>query len=192
MSASQGPGHGGPARGYSWPPAEKGNTLALKHGTWSPRVYEPIAQELVAAVIDERPDLVSYRHAVEAWADAEARAALLREWISKPDVGMVDAEGEPRQGLLKWLVAFEKRAEAGRRRLGLDPRAHAELARQRVEAQRSAVDLDGLRERGSALVEQRAQHAHEQPSDVMDGEVVSDDAEDDGDAEEGDGDDDGD
>ena len=151
MANSKGAGHGGPARGYSWPPAEPGNTLALKYGAHSPRVYEPIARALVAAVIDEREDLVPYRHAVEAWADAEARAALLRQYLV--DVGMLDDEGEPREGLLKWLVQFEKRAEAGRRQLGLDPRSHAELLRHRVEAQRSAADLDGLRERGARIVE---------------------------------------
>lgn len=165
---AKGPGQG-PARGYKWADATPGNTLALKHGAHSPRVYEPVARELVAAVVEERPDLLPYRHAVEAWADAEARAALLRDWISKPDVGMIGGDGEPRDSLLKWLVAFEKRAEAGRRRLGLDPRAHAELARQRVEAQRSAVDLDGLRERGAVLVEQA------RAGEVTDAELVSDD-----------------
>jgi hypothetical protein len=152
-----GPAHGGSSRGYSWPPAEPGNKLALKHGAHSPAVYEPIAAELVAAVIDEREDLRPYRHAVEAWADAEARAALLREHLAKDDVGMLDDDGEPREGLLKWLIHFERRAEAGRRRLGLDPRSHAELLRQRVEAQRSAVDLEGLRERGAQIVDGRAE-----------------------------------
>ena|SRR5215216_1571906 len=51
------------------------------------------------------------------------------------------------RGGLGWLERFEKCAQAGRERLGLDPRSHAELLRQRVEAQRSAVDLDGLRAR---------------------------------------------
>jgi hypothetical protein len=95
--------------------------------------------------------LLPYRHAVEAWADAEARAALLREHLA--DVTMFDEDREPRGGTLKWLIQFEKRADAMRRRLGLDPLAHAELARQRVEAERSAVDLDGLRERGAQFVE---------------------------------------
>lgn len=137
----------------SWqrPPFEPGHTLSLKYGAHSPRVYEPIARDLVAAVIAERPDLVPYRHAVEAWADAEARAGLLRAHLA--EVSMFDSEGEPRDGVLKWLIQFEKRASAMRHRLGLDPLAHAELARQRVEAERSAVDLDGLRERGARFVD---------------------------------------
>lgn len=140
----RGKGHGGPARGYSWPPAAPGNTLALKHGAHSPSVYEPIAAELVAAVIAEREDVVPYRHAVEAWADAEARAALLREHLAKDDVGMLDDEGEPREGLLKWLVQFEKRAEAGRQRLGLDPSA-AVVGRPRRAATARGADRRGTR-----------------------------------------------
>lgn len=66
---------------------------------------------------------------------------------------MFTDDGEPRDSLLKWLIQFEKRADAMRHRLGLDPLAHAELARQRVEAQRSAVDLDALQARGAELVE---------------------------------------
>lgn len=170
-----GKGHGGPARGYSWEPAKPGNTLALKHGAHSARVYEPIARELVAAVLDERPDLAPYRHAVEAWADAEARAALLREHIAKPEVGMLDGDGEPRDGLLKWLTRFEKLAAGHRARLGLDPRSHAELLRQRVEAQRSAVDLDALRERGAAIVQRRSEGTLEGAGDAEDAEVVEDD-----------------
>jgi hypothetical protein len=137
----------------SWqrPPFEPGHTLTLKHGARSPRVYEPIARELVNAVIAEREDLLPYRHAVEAWADAEARAGLLRAHLA--DVSMLTDDGEPRDSLLKWLIQFEKRADAMRHRLGLDPLAHAELARQRVEAERSAVDLDGLRERGAQFVD---------------------------------------
>lgn len=131
-------------------PFEPGNTLTLKHGAHSARVYEPIARDLVAAVLAERQDLVPFRLAVEAWADAEARAGLLREHLA--DVTMFDDDREPRHGALKWLLGFEKRADAMRRRLGLDPIAAAELARQRVEAERSAVDLDGLRERGAQFV----------------------------------------
>jgi hypothetical protein len=44
-----GAGHGGPAsglpaRGYSWPPFEKGNTAALVHGATSERTVAPLAR----------------------------------------------------------------------------------------------------------------------------------------------------
>jgi hypothetical protein len=55
----KGPGHGGPARGYSWPPAEPGNTLAVKSGFWmSPMLRdEDIAEvnEIAAAIRDLMP-----------------------------------------------------------------------------------------------------------------------------------------
>jgi hypothetical protein len=141
------------------PPFEPGHTLSLKHGAHSERVYGPIAQALVAAVADERPDLLDYRHAVEAWADAEARAGLLRAHLE--NVGMFDGDGEPRESVLKWLSRFEKLAIDHRQRLGLDPRSHAELLRQRVEAQRSAVDLEGLKARGAEIVAGRADDVSE-------------------------------
>jgi hypothetical protein len=39
-----GTGHGGPARGYSWPPFEPGNTASLKHGLSSERRIAPLAR----------------------------------------------------------------------------------------------------------------------------------------------------
>ena len=148
--------NGSESRLPAWqrPPFEPGHTLSLKHGARSARVYEPIAKELVAAVLVERGDLVPFRHAVEAWADAEARAELLRSYLA--EVSMFDEDHEPRTGPLKWLILFEKRADAMRRRLGLDPLASAELARRQVEAQRSKVDLDGLRARGAQYVDATA------------------------------------
>jgi len=38
------------ARGYSWPPFEKGNTASLTHGARSPRMIEPLAE----AIVNER------------------------------------------------------------------------------------------------------------------------------------------
>jgi hypothetical protein len=34
---ANGAGHGGPARGYSWPPFEEGNTASLRHGLYASR-----------------------------------------------------------------------------------------------------------------------------------------------------------
>jgi len=39
-----GAGHGGPARGYSWPPFEAGNEAALTHGATSERHIRPLAR----------------------------------------------------------------------------------------------------------------------------------------------------
>src|SRR5215207_5562124 len=91
-------------------PLEPGHTLSLRHGARSPRTYQPIAQALVQAVLEERPDLAGYGHAVVAWAEAEARAELMRAYVG--DVGMIGEDGEPRSGTLHWLLQFERRAEA--------------------------------------------------------------------------------
>lgn len=145
---ARGSGRGGAARGYSWPPFEEGNTASLRHGARSPRVYEPVAEELAAGLLADRPDLEAFPEAVGSWAEAEARAVLLRTHLSRSDVGMFDGDGEPREGMLRWLDRFERRADAMRQRLGLDPRSAAELARERADAGRSQVDLDAVRQRG--------------------------------------------
>jgi hypothetical protein len=135
----------GAARGYSWAPFERGNQVALRHGAHGARVYEPLAAELVAALLEARPDLESYPEAVGAWGRAEARCALLSEWVAER--GLVGPDGEPVPGL-RWLVTFERQAAEFRATLGLDPAAEARLAKERADATRGVVDLERLRERG--------------------------------------------
>ena len=142
-----------PARGYKWETAKPGNTLALKHGAHSARVYQPVARELAEGIVAERSYLADYPSAVSAWAEAEARALLLREWIANQ--GMFGDDGEPRGTVLKWLNAFEGRARELRRDLGLDPRADAELAKTRAEAHHAAADLDAVRAAGREALRRR-------------------------------------
>lgn len=144
------PASGTPARGRR-PPFHEGNQVALRHGAFSPRVYQPVARELFEGLVAHRPDLAGYTFEVVAWAESEARAMILREHVESR--GMFDAEGEPRDGVLKWLSKFEAEAREGRKRLGLDPRSDAELARQRAEAGRSQVDLDAVRQRGREVLQ---------------------------------------
>lgn len=121
-----------PARGYKWADAAPGNLLNLRHGARSRRVYEPIAADLAASLLEERPDLEGYPDAVTQWAEAEARAELLRKWIAER--GVFDDEEAPRAGVLTWLRLFENQASDARKTLGLDPRSHAELVKTRAEA----------------------------------------------------------
>lgn len=44
-----------PARGYSWPPATPGNTLAVRHGGWSDRLASERAQTVLAQLLDLYP-----------------------------------------------------------------------------------------------------------------------------------------
>lgn len=160
------------ARGYSWPAFKEGNEAALKAGAFSARKIDPIAAELAAGIVLLRPDLddQQFFFAVHAWARAEARCILFADWLV--DRAMADDDGEPLAALTA-VARFEKQAADLRARLGLDPRARAELDRHRVEAARSAVDLDAVRTAGRNAIEARASEHGADGSDVAD-ELVPD------------------
>jgi hypothetical protein len=164
-----------PARNYKWADAEPGNFIALKHGARSRRVYEPIARDLATGLLEERPDLEDFPDALTQWAEAEARAELLRAWVAER--GMFDAENTPRSGVLTWLRVFENQALEARKTLGLDPRSHADLIRSRADAIKGELDLDGLAARGrEARLAAEQRHALEaaagpaEPASVGDAE----------------------
>jgi hypothetical protein len=124
-----------PARQYSWEPFSPGHELSLKHGAWSPRKVEPLASENVDGVLalaEEHQELAylaqpQYAHALWSWGQAEARVQLLTEYLL--DVGGdLDAEGNVRPAS-ELLLRCQKRADAMRQRLGLDPLSRARLGR---------------------------------------------------------------
>ena len=123
-----------PARRYSWPPFEKDHTRSMTHGAYSPRVRDPVSEDLIQVAVNVAPYLgdPSYRPAVEAWARAEATALLLAAFIDKH--GPLDHDGNPRPAL-EALRQYETLALNHRSRLGLDPLSRARLGRD-VTAQR--------------------------------------------------------
>lgn len=138
-----------PARGYSWPPFEKGNTAALRHGAYSPRRVDPLAEEMVTAALVQAETEgsttgyllePSFRQSLWAWARAEARVQLLEEYLMARDVLGLDAEGEV-SGAAKLLLRYEASAERARDRLGLSPLARARLGRDVAAA---TVDLAAI------------------------------------------------
>lgn len=157
--------YGGPARGPgtgSRPPFAPGNTVNLRSGYRSPRVYGQLAEHLAAGLLEARPDLAPYPESVAAWATLEAQTTLLRRHIA--EVGPIDPEtSEPRQGPLQWLTKLEKSAADHRARLGLDPRSEAALARERAAASVLAVDLDALAARGREALEAQQQPPGDDP-----------------------------
>lgn len=140
---------GRPASGR--PPEREGNTAALKSGARSPRFVGPVAAELGRALLAARPDLEAYPEAVAAWARAEARCLLYDRYHA--EVGPLDEDGNLRGG--SHMHAAERMAQGMRERLGLDPRAEADLHKARAEAIHATADLEAIRAAGRAAVERR-------------------------------------
>ena len=162
-----------PARGYSWPPFQPGHTVSRRHGVWSQRTWEPLAEDLVSGLLEDKPDLVGYPEVVAAWARAEARCILLDEYL----VGRFTDGDEKSEKVLRFVAQFEKLAHDLRRELGLTPGSEADLARSRAEAIRGEVDLEALMARGRearlAAEQRRALAADERSAADPGGEGVS-------------------
>lgn len=120
----------------------------MRHGIHSRRKVDPLAAELVAGLVDTRPDLDAYPETIWAWARAEARCLLLADWLT--DHPVVNDEGEPAP-VLKYVSQWERLASDLRSRLGLDPRSEAELVRSRADAAKGSFDLDALRKKGREI-----------------------------------------
>ena len=146
-----GPGHGGPARRYSWEPFRVGNEVRLRHGARSERRVDPVAAELVEALLADRPDLATYPEAVWAWARAEGRCLLFADWHAQ--VGYLDEDGNVRGG--GHVATAENTAARLRERLGLDPVADVQLQKAKAEAVHLVADLEAIRERGRVVLERR-------------------------------------
>ena len=117
---------------------------ALKHGTRSPDIVNPIANQLADDVIQRRPDLTRYPEAVAAWAALEAKAFLLRNFID--EVGMFAGNRlRPAVGL---LLRFEEASRRARKELGLSPTAEIELEKLKRETLIAGTSLDSLRDIG--------------------------------------------
>ena len=160
-----------PARGYSWPAFEPGNTKSTRHGIWSKRQVEPLAGDLVSGLLSDRPDLNAYPELVMAWGRAEARCLLLAEWFVER--GLLDDEGEERSGV-RFIHQFEKLAADLRAQLGLTPGSEADLARARADAIRGELDLEGLAARGrEARLAAEERHALGQGSATGAGDTVA-------------------
>jgi hypothetical protein len=108
-------------------PFRAGHTLSLKHGAYSARVVEPLAAELLASYLEERPDLAWAHGTVERLARTEARALLLDRWLA--DHGMFDEEGEFRSRVIQEWRFLERQGDSICHSLGWTPRARAAMMR---------------------------------------------------------------
>lgn len=145
-----------PATTWQRPPFEPGNTLAERHGAYSPRRVEPIAGRLVDGALTD-PDLqylaaASYRAALWAWARAEAAVQLLDDHIATITAdGIGDLEDKRVAAAHALLDKHESRAEKARARLGLDPLSRAKLGKSIASTQ---VDLVAILTANRAAAEQ--------------------------------------
>lgn len=141
---SQGPGRGNPARGYSWPPFEPGNEVAVTHGFYvSPRLRPEHAaevDEIASRVWDLLPATLrqpSYAPAVEGFACRVWQAR--RAYADLAEHGLLRGVGREPAPILRFLGTLERTIQRDLEQLGLTPRSAAELG------------LDLTRAKGEAL-----------------------------------------
>src|SRR5262249_1151934 len=106
-----GPGHGGPARGYSWEPFASGHTKSLRSGGESQRCLSPVGAELRTAVAESAPWTLApaFAPTLTAWLWAEARCILYRRWFDEH--GLWGDDGEPQPGLTMFERAEGRAAQ---------------------------------------------------------------------------------
>lgn len=157
------------------PPFQPGHTLSTRHGGYSPRRVDPLANEIRSAVLaDPSTDYLQaprYAAAVWGWARAEAQVQLLTEYLERAGEVSGDGVGDLEQDRVRSAYLLLHRAEAralsGRRALGLDPLAAARLGRDRA-----ATEVDVARV--MAEMDRRERELRERDAQLVDGQVVDD------------------
>ena len=145
----------GPARGYSRPPFEKGNTLALGTGHDSPRAIEGKAEHVRATLLEVAPwlDEPAYAPAVARFLRAEARALLLHEHITRT----AEEKGTAAVPSRTWeqATAADRLAAQLGNVLGLDPLGKARLQSLAAGTELTVRSLADLAAEGAAIRERR-------------------------------------
>lgn len=100
---------GNGARGYSWPPAEPGNTLALKHGAFSERQIRPVAARQKRRVLRQMRTRVGDlspvgRALLEHYCRTVAKVVLIDEWVEQNGLLRDDGTPQPCMGLYVSLM----------------------------------------------------------------------------------------
>ena len=152
------------ARGYSWPPFERGHTLSRKHGAYSERDVGPLAEAIAAEEAQRAPWL-----AVEAFAghlrlQSRAEAAVELLWRHVIEHGVVTEDGEPNPAL-SMLDRFMGRAQRLRGEAGLSPQAWAkQLASLSATGDAGTGQLAAQREVGAQILARIEEAARELPA----------------------------
>lgn len=134
------------------PPFAEGNELAVKHGATSPRKVDPVAQalavELLADSAVEYLRAPRYASAVQAWALAEAKCALISAWVDGMPIALAAESKQGQTSPLELLRKWEATAQTHRARLGLDPVSAARLGKDLAQTKQAdvATEMTKLRE----------------------------------------------
>lgn len=116
--------------------------LAVRHGAYSPRRVDPLATELVEAVLADpnaaHAHAAHHRPALWSWARAQAQVQLVTDWLmaraeeSGDELG--DLADERVRSAYLLLHRAEARAATWSARLGLDPLSQSRLKRNTTAA----------------------------------------------------------
>lgn len=124
---------------WSRPPFEPGNTQAVTHGAFSPRLVEPAARELVAQLLadDDNAHLRAprWQPALLNWARLQCRADRYGEHLDRLDIEqqMAPPRGGARSPVDTWS-GLVKAATNAAAQLGLTPTSSAKLTRDLASA----------------------------------------------------------
>ena len=159
--------------GDTRPPFEPGHTLSLRHGARSPRMLGPIAERLMAELVEAAPwcQRPAFTAEARSWAWAEARCVVLREWTDQH--GLLSDEALLAAGE---LARAETRAASARDRLGLNPMSMARLMATISQASAGTEGddaLEALKAEGRRIVEARAAALAAGADDPGDGDGTS-------------------
>lgn len=124
---------GGAPRGYSREPFKAGNLAAVKSGAYSPRIIEPLADEVYADLVEQHPRLRNplYSIMVRDFARTLVRVERMEERLADGDL---DAEGNPLPGSVS-LLRYRKHLMNLADRLGLTPLANAKLGKDTTDTE---------------------------------------------------------
>ncbi len=154
-----------PARNYSWPPFEDGNTAALTHGAYSESVVTERAAQVTHNLFALAPWLADdpiYVIPVARFCRVEARSQLLAEAIAEKgaDKGILTVGAR----MIEAAAATDRLAAKLGDDLGLSPLGKAKLKALTAAGEIGIASLADLAERGSEI-RKRRQAAIDQESD---------------------------
>ncbi|UXM93312.1 hypothetical protein [Paenarthrobacter sp. JL.01a] len=158
MTDPDNPTHWEPAFEGQRPPFTPGNEMAVKHGAKSPRKVDPIADALASELLlDETVAYLRaprYAAAVQAWAQAEAKCALISNWVDGMPIEAAAASKQGQTSPLELLRKWETTAQNHRSRLGLDPMSAARLGKDVAQGRQAdaATELTKMRAQMEASV----------------------------------------